>query len=136
MEIQTATTQDELEAFLSVRNTVYARDPLGLPELRSWQSQVKEMLLYVAQDGDRPVGAAFTGLLFQKPDVFAHAWVLAGERRHGIGTGLYETISAYAASRGQDTLEVWVEDYDPDGAAFVENAGSAKSVVSSVSAST
>ena len=49
--------------------------------------------------------------------------MLAGERRRGIGTGLYETISAYAASRGQDALEVWVEDYDPDGAAFVEKRG-------------
>ena len=123
MEIRTARTQDELEAFLSVRNTVYARDPLGLPELRSWQSQVKEMVLYVARDGGRPVGAGFTGLLFQKPEVFAHAWVLVGNRRRGIGTELYETISEYAASRGQNALEVWVEDYDPDGAAFVEKRG-------------
>ncbi len=81
------------------------------------------MVLYVARDGGRPVGAGFTGLLFQKPEVFAHAWVLVGNRRRGIGTELYETISEYAASRGQNALEVWVEDYDPDGAAFVEKRG-------------
>jgi len=123
MEIQPATTEAELEAFLSVRNAVYARDPLEMPELRSWQSQVKEMLLYVARDGHRPVGAGFTGLLFQKPDVFAHAWVLADARRRGIGTELYRTISEYAASHRKDAVEVWVEDYDPDGAAFVEKRG-------------
>ena len=126
MEIRTATTDAELEDFLSVRNAVYARDPLGLHELRSWQSQVKEMMLYVARDGGRPVGAGFTGLLFQKPDVFAHAWVLKEERRRGLGTGLYQTISDYAASHGKDALEVWVEDYDPDGAAFVEKRGFAE----------
>ena len=130
--IQTATTQDELEAFLSVRNTVYARDPLGLgQELRVLAVGGSRRCSSTSpQDGDRPVGAAFTGLLFQKPDVFAHAWVLAGERRRGIGTGLYETISAYAASRGQDTLEVWGSRITTrTGPPSSRSAASAKSVV-------
>jgi GNAT superfamily N-acetyltransferase len=124
MEIRRATTDHELEALLYVHNTINAHDPFGLPELRSWQSQVKEMVLWVAWEDERAVGAGDAGLLTQKPDPFAHAWVLPNERRHGIGTALYETISTYAASRAKDTLEVWVEDADPpDGADFVRRRG-------------
>jgi GNAT superfamily N-acetyltransferase len=123
MEIRRATTDAELEALLSVHNAVHPRDPLGLTEMRSWESQVKEMVMYVAWEGDRPVGAGDAGLLIQSPEPFAHAWVLKEERRRGIGTALYKTISEYASSRGKDTLEVWVEDSEPSGAEFVSKRG-------------
>jgi mycothiol synthase len=123
MEIRRATTDTELEALLSVHNAVHPRDPLGLTEMRSWESQVKEMVMYVAWEGDRPVGAGDAGLLIQSPEPFAHAWVLKEERRHGIGSALYRTISEYASSRGKDALEVWVEDSEPDGAEFVRKRG-------------
>jgi mycothiol synthase len=123
MEIRPATTDAELEALLSVHNAVHPNDPLGLTEMRSWESQVKEMVMYVVWDDDRPVGAGDAGLLIQSPEPFAHAWVLKEERRRGIGTALYRTISEYAASRGKGVLEVWVEDSDPNGAEFVRNRG-------------
>jgi GNAT superfamily N-acetyltransferase len=126
VEIRPAISDTERETFLAVRNAVYPRDPLGLPELRSWDSQVRELVTYVAWEQDRVVGAALTGLLVQKPDPFAHAWVLHEERRRGIGTALYRTISEYAASRGKDALEVWIEDSDPDGAPFAEKRGFAE----------
>jgi GNAT superfamily N-acetyltransferase len=123
VEIRTATTDAELEALLSVHNAVHPNDPLGLTEMRSWESQVKEMVMYVASEGDRPVGAGDAGLLIQSPEPFAHAWVLEEERRRGIGSALYETISQYARGHGKDALEVWVEDSQPDGVTFVRNRG-------------
>jgi GNAT superfamily N-acetyltransferase len=124
MDIRPATSDRELEALLSVHNAVHPRDLIGLAELRSWESQVREMRTWVAWDGDRAIGAADAGLLIQQPEPFAHAWVLPECRRRGIGSRLYETISEYAASRGKDVLEVWVEETDPpDGADFVRNRG-------------
>jgi GNAT superfamily N-acetyltransferase len=124
MDIRPATSDRELEALLSVHNAVFPRDRFGLAELRSWESQVREMRAWVAWDGARAVGAADAGLLIQKPEPFAHAWVLHERRRRGIGSHLYETISEYAASRGKDALEVWVEETDPpDGSDFVRNRG-------------
>ena len=67
-------------------------------------------MFWVAWEGGRAVGAADAGVLVQQPEPFGYAWVLPDERRHGIGSRLYETISAYAASRGKDALEAWVED--------------------------
>jgi GNAT superfamily N-acetyltransferase len=91
--------------------------------MRSWESQVKEMVMFVAWEGERPVGAGDAGLLIQSPEPFAHTWVLKEERRRGIGSALYATISEYAASRGKDVLEAWLEDSDPDGAPFVRKRG-------------
>jgi GNAT superfamily N-acetyltransferase len=123
MEIRRATTDAELQALLPVYNAVHPRDPLGLAEMRSWESQVKEMRLWVSWDGDRPVGAGVAALRVQRPEPHAEAWVLRDERRRGIGSKLYETISEFVASCGKDVLEVPVEDSDPDGERFVRNRG-------------
>jgi mycothiol synthase len=123
MEIARATTDAELEALLSVHNAVHADDPFGIAELRSWQSQVKEMVMFLAWDGNRAIGAGDSGLVAQSPEPFAHAWVLREERRRGVGSALYATISEYAASRGKDVLETWIEDSEPDGAEFARKRG-------------
>lgn len=126
MEITRAMTDAELEELLVVHNAVHPNDLLGLTEMRSWESQVKEIVFLVAREGDRVVGAGDTGLLIQSPEPFAHAWVLPEERGRGIGTALYATISDYARSRGKDVLEVWVEGSQPDGLAFVRKRGFAE----------
>ena len=123
MEIRRATTEQEFEALLAVRNEVWPRDPYSLTELRSLMSQVKEIIQFVAWEGDEPVGAGDAGLLAQSPEPFAHAWVLEGHRRRGIGSELYAAISEYAASRNEHVLEAWVEDSDLDGAEFARNRG-------------
>jgi GNAT superfamily N-acetyltransferase len=123
MEIRSATTDADLDALLAVHNAVYPNGPLGLRELRSLESQVREIRFWVAWKGSRVVGAADAGLRVQQPEAFGYAWVLPDKRGHGIGSRLYETISAYAASRGKDVLEAWVEDAQPDGLAFVRNRG-------------
>ena len=96
MEIRRATTDEEFEALLAVRNEVWPRDPYSLTELRSLMNQVKEIVQFVAWEGDGPVGAGDAGLLAQSPEPFAHAWVLQGHRRRGVGSELYAAISAYA----------------------------------------
>lgn len=123
MELLPATTDAELETLLRIRNAVLTNDPIALPELRSWETQLKEMLHLVAWDGGQPVGATDYGLLFTKPDPFAFMWVLPEHRRRGIGSALYAAISAWARERGRDTFEVWIEDSQPDGLEFARNRG-------------
>jgi GNAT superfamily N-acetyltransferase len=49
--------------------------------------------------------------------------VLEDERRRGVGSKLYETVSEHLRSRGKDVVEVPVWDSDPDGETFVCNRG-------------
>jgi GNAT superfamily N-acetyltransferase len=123
VEIRPGTTDADLEALLAVRNAVLSKDPIALAELRSWESQVKEMVHLLAWEDAGPVGAANFGLLNTKPDPFAFAWVLPEHRRRGIGSALYEAISGWASERGKDALEVWIEDSQPDGLAFARKRG-------------
>jgi GNAT superfamily N-acetyltransferase len=123
MEIRGATTDAELEALLSVRNAIWPHDAFSLTELHLLMAQVKEIVMFVAWDGERALGAGDAGVLAQSPEPFAHAWVLRDERRRGVGSALYQAVSEYAASRGKDVLEVWVEDCDTAGEEFVRNRG-------------
>jgi GNAT superfamily N-acetyltransferase len=123
MEIRRATTDEEKEALLSVHNTVHPHDRLGPTEMRSWESQVKELAMVVAWEGSRPIGAGSVALVAQRRDPHAEGWVLKEERRRGIGSALYETISGQVAGWGMNQLEVPVEDSDPDGEAFVTKRG-------------
>jgi GNAT superfamily N-acetyltransferase len=123
VEIRRAITDADVEALLSVHNAVYPHDPLGLTEMRSWESQVKEPAMFVAWDGNRAIGAGSAALVVQRPEPHAEAWVLREERRRGIGSALYETISGQVAGWSKDQLEVPVEDSDPDGEAFVIKRG-------------
>jgi GNAT superfamily N-acetyltransferase len=118
-----ATTDVELEALVSVHNAVNPREPLGVPEMRSKESQVAEMRFWVAWEGERPVGAAHAALRVQSPEPHAEGGVLEDERRRGTGSKLYETVSEFLRSRGKDGMEVPVWDWDPDGEAFVRNRG-------------
>jgi GNAT superfamily N-acetyltransferase len=123
VEIRRATTDAELEALVSVHNAVNPREPLGVPEMRSKESQVAEMRFWVAWEGERPVGAAHAALRVQSPEPHAEGGVLEDERRRGTGSKLYETVSEFLRSRGKDGMEVPVWDWDPDGEAFVRNRG-------------
>jgi GNAT superfamily N-acetyltransferase len=123
MEIRRAMTDDEVEALLSVHNAVHPHDRLGLTVMRSWESQVRELAMFVAWEGSRPVGAGSVALVAQRPDPHAEGWVLKEERRRGIGSALYETVSAQVAGWRKDQFEVPVEDADPDGEAFVTKRG-------------
>ncbi len=118
MEIRRTDTEAELAALLEIRNRVYPDDPIALAEVHGLARQVKEILRLVAWDGARPVGAAEVGLKFQSPEPFARIWVPPEERRRGIGSALYREISTWAARQGQDVLEVWIEDSQPDGLDF------------------
>ena len=123
MDIRRATTDPELEALLSVHNAVYPHDRLGLAEMRSWESQVKEMLLWVAWEDGRAAGAGMAGLSGPEP----------GAVRARLGAeGRAQTRDRHVPVRrdlrlcrlaGKDVLEVWVEDSDPEGETFVRNRG-------------
>ncbi len=123
MEIRTADTDAELTALLEMRNRVFPDDPIALAEVHGLARQVAEIVHLVAWDEERPVGAAEVGLKFQSPEPFARIWVPPDERRRGIGSALYREISRWAAARGEEVLEVWIEDSQPDGLDFAGKRG-------------
>jgi len=84
------------------------------------------MLHFLASDAERPVGSAVVAVHAQSPDPFAETCVLPSERRRGIGSALYETVSDWARDRGKEVLEVWIEDSQPDGLSFARNRGFAQ----------
>ena len=49
--------------------------------------------------------------------------MLAGHRRRGAGTALYEAISEWASERGVRELEVSVSDNDPESLSFAQRRG-------------
>jgi GNAT superfamily N-acetyltransferase len=57
------------------------------------------------------------------PRPFARNYVLPRAQRRGIGTALYRALSRWAAERGHDEFEIWVQDEHPDGREFAEKRG-------------
>lgn len=123
MEIRRADTDAELTALLEMRNRVYPDDPIALAEVHSVVRQVEEIVQLVAWEEERPVGAAEVGHKFQSPEPFARIWVPPEERRRGIGSALYRELSRWTREQGQDVLEIWIEDSQPDGLDFATKRG-------------
>jgi GNAT superfamily N-acetyltransferase len=70
------------------------------------------------------VGSALAGIRPQRPDrVFALVTVLSEHRGCGAGSGLYETISAWAADHGLEQIDTSVEEEDLESFAFAERRG-------------
>jgi GNAT superfamily N-acetyltransferase len=66
------------------------------------------------------VGAIFA---YRARRVVTLITVLAGERRRGAGTALYEAISRWASERGAGELEVPVAGNDPESLSFAQRRG-------------
>lgn len=126
MEIRPAHTDEELELLVDIRNRVRPDDPINLDDVHSAAAQSKEIIHLLAWDDGRAVGAAAVWLPHQRDCAGTLVWVPADERRRGLGSALYHALSTWAAERGQQELETWVEEADPDGLAFAQRRGFAE----------
>ena len=123
LDIKMVTTDAELELVLDVYNRVRPKEALALADVRSFIAQTRETTDYVASIDDVVVGAAYASLLHERPDPRVDVIVLPPYRRRGVGSALYETVSRWAAERGREALEVWLEDADPEAVAFARRRG-------------
>lgn len=114
---------DEL-ASLEVYNTVWPHEAVTIDAVHSYRDSAQDYIDYlVREDGvilGCGVGAIFA---YRARRVVTLITVLAGQRRRGAGTALYEAISRWACERGAGELEVSVAANDPDSLSFAQRRG-------------
>ncbi|MGN6678711.1 MAG: GNAT family N-acetyltransferase [Streptosporangiaceae bacterium] len=114
---------DEL-ASLDVYNTVWPHDAVTMDAVHSFRDSAQDYIDYlVREDGiilGSGVGAIFA---YRRGRVVTLITVLAGQRRRGAGTALYEAISTWASERGARELEVSVAGNDPESLSFAQRRG-------------
>ena len=114
---------DELIS-LEVYNTVWPHDAVTIDAVHSFRDSAQGYIDYlVREDGvilGSGVGATFA---YRARRVVTLITVLAGQRRRGAGTALYEAISMWASERGVRELEVSVSGNDPESLSFAQRRG-------------
>ncbi|HEV2374476.1 MAG TPA: GNAT family N-acetyltransferase [Streptosporangiaceae bacterium] len=114
---------DEL-ASLEVYNTVWPHDAVTIDAVHSFRDSAQDYIDYlVRKDGvilGSGVGAVFA---YRAHRAVTLVTVLAGQRRRGAGTALYEAISPWASERGLRELEVSVAGNDPESLSFAQRRG-------------
>jgi mycothiol synthase len=124
VEIVSCTDEADEQASLDVYNEVWPHDRIGLAEVHSFKASVVDHLDLIARIQGVVVGSGFAAIQPQRPElVFVLITVLAGQRRRGAGTALYEAISAWTRERGLDELEAVVADDDDESLAFALRRG-------------
>ena len=114
---------DELTS-LDIYNSVWPHDAVTIDAVHSFRDSAQDYVDYlVREDGiilGSGVGAIFA---YRARRVVTLITVLAGERRRGAGTALYEAISRWACERGAGELEVTVSGNDPESLSFALRRG-------------
>jgi mycothiol synthase len=124
MEIVSCTDEADEQASLDVYNEVWPHDRIGLAEVHSFKASVVDHLDLIARIEGVVVGSGFAAIQPQRPElVVVLITVLAGQRRRGAGTALYEAISAWTREHGVDELEAVVADDDDESLAFALQRG-------------
>jgi GNAT superfamily N-acetyltransferase len=101
-------------------------DPDGrvdLEDAKYFRAHLAEHYDVIAWEGDDLVGAATALVSTSFPRPFGRNYVLPRAQRRGIGTALYRAVSRWAAERGHNEFEIWIEDDHPEGREFAEKRG-------------
>jgi GNAT superfamily N-acetyltransferase len=123
--IREATTDDDLQRVLDVRNAV-EHEPQTLAVFRAERAGTREALDLLAEQDGHDVGAgsiAWGPGAVESRNVFIFVWVLADHRHRGIGGALLERLVAFARERGMERMTTLAYADEPDSIAFVERRG-------------
>jgi GNAT superfamily N-acetyltransferase len=114
---------DEL-ASLEVYNTVWPHDAVTIEAVHSYRDSAQDYIDYLVREDGVVLGSG-TGAIFayRARRVDTLITVLAGKRRRGAGTALYEAISVWASERGAPELEVSVSGNDPESLSYAQRRG-------------
>jgi GNAT superfamily N-acetyltransferase len=116
VRVRRCETQTELATSADVYNRVWPRAAITLEEAEAWRAGNDETLEAVGELDGEVVGSAVVAIGPPRPDwAFTLITVLPAARRQGVGTALYEAVSAWARERGRDTLDTYAREEDPVG---------------------
>jgi GNAT superfamily N-acetyltransferase len=114
---------DELTS-LEVYNTVWPHDAVTIDAVHSYRDSTQDYVDYLVREDGVVLGCGVGAIFANRARrVVTLITVLAGERRRGAGTALYEAISRWACERGADELEVSVAGNDPESLSFALRRG-------------
>jgi GNAT superfamily N-acetyltransferase len=114
---------DEL-ASLEVYNAVWPRDGATIEAVHSYRDSAQDYTDYLVREDGVVLGSGAGAIFAYRPRrVDTLITVLAGHRRHGAGTALYEAISKWASERRADELEVSVSGDDPESLSYAQRRG-------------
>ena len=114
---------DELTS-LEVYNTVWPHDAVTIDAVHSFRDSAQDYIDYLVRDDGVILGSGAGAIFaYRARRVVTLITVLAGQRRRGAGTALYEAISMWASERGVRELEVPVSGNDPESLSFAQRRG-------------
>jgi len=127
IEVSPTANPAEEQASLDIYNAVWPSEAITMAEVESFRRSMIDSIDFLARVEGEPAGSGVGAIGPYRPDqVTTIVAVLPEERRRGIGTALYETISAWAAEHGLDKLVARVQDDDPESLAFAQKRGFAQ----------
>ena len=111
-------------AALGVYNTVWPHDAVTIEAVRAFRDSAQDYVDYLVREDGVIVGSGVGAIFaYRARRVVALITVLAGQRRRGAGTALYEAISVWASERGVRELGVSVSGNDPESLSFAQRRG-------------
>ena len=117
-----ADEQDELGS-LEVY-TVWPHDAVTIDAVHSFRDSAQDYIDYLVREDGVILGSGAGAIFgYRARRVVTVITVLAGQRRRGAGTALYEAISMWASERGVRELEVPVSGNDPESLSFAQRRG-------------
>jgi mycothiol synthase len=123
MEIRPSQGPDDVALEVAIHNAVRPYDPVDAEERDAYTSSLPDFLSLLAFEDGRAVGSGLATVEPHRPIPVARAWVLADRRRRGIGTALYRELSVWAARRGNEALETWIDERQPQALEYVRRRG-------------
>lgn len=117
-------TDADLALSTEIYNVVWPRAAFTVEETAAWRAGNDETVELLGElDGEVVASAVAAIGPPRRDDVFALITVLPAARRRGVGTALYESVSAWARERGRETLETFAREDDPDGVDYALSRG-------------
>jgi mycothiol synthase len=127
IEVSPTANPAEEQASLDIYNAVWPSEAITMAEVESFRRSMIDSIDFLARVEGEPAGSGVGAIGPYRPDqVTTIVAVLPEERRRGIGTALYETISAWGAEHGLDKLVARGQDDDPESLAFAQKRGFAQ----------
>lgn len=124
LEVTACTDEAGELASLEVYNTVWPRDAVTIGAVHSFRHSARDYIDYLVREDGVIAGSGVGAIFGARPGrVVTLITVLAGQRRRGAGTALYEALSGWAGERGAGELEVAVAGDDPESLAFARRRG-------------